>query len=266
MRHLSCVLACDRKRSEATRGRPKETPGRTRRVVPRWTATGSGRTVMRKAQHCQQDSRTAAAASWTGGRRRHRVWMNCDEGASVMRPEVADDGRQGVASLPGIKLMQADEVARPFHRDGRVHEEKYDGWRMVAYKNGTAVRLVSRAGKEHSRRFAELAAAIRALPPAALILDGQVAIFDDKLIARFEWFRKCRGCSLDTADLHGLRLPLRRGARSALAAAPKRRAELEAVLENDHTLIFPARRLSANGLEAWERVKERGLRGARRQG
>jgi bifunctional non-homologous end joining protein LigD len=108
-----------------------------------------------------------------------------------MRPEVADDGRQGVASLPGIKLMQADEVARPFHRDGRVHEEKYDGWRMVAYKNGTAVRLVSRAGKEHSRRFAELAAANRALPPAALILDGQVAIFDDKLISRFEWFRKC---------------------------------------------------------------------------
>jgi len=86
--------------------------------------------------------------------------------------------------------MHADEVPRPFHRDGWVYEKKYDGWRMVAYKDGTAVRLVSRAGKERSRRFAELAAAIRALPPTSLILDGEVAIFDDQLISRFEWFRK----------------------------------------------------------------------------
>ena len=51
---------------------------------------------------------------------------------------------------------------------------------MVVYKDGTAVRLVSRAGKEHSRRFGELAAAVRALPPTTLILDGEVAIFDDR--------------------------------------------------------------------------------------
>ena len=81
-------------------------------------------------------------------------------------------------SLPRITLMQADEVAHPFHREGWVYEEKYDGWRMVAYKDGTAVRLLSRAGKDHRRRFAELVAAIRALPPATLILDGEVAIYD----------------------------------------------------------------------------------------
>jgi bifunctional non-homologous end joining protein LigD len=59
-------------------------------------------------------------------------------------------------SLPKISLVQADEVGRPFHRDGWVYEEKYDGWRMVAYKDGTAVKLVSRAGKDHSRRFPDL--------------------------------------------------------------------------------------------------------------
>jgi hypothetical protein len=30
-------------------------------------------------------------------------------------------------SLPRITLMQADEVARPFHRDGWIFEETYDG-------------------------------------------------------------------------------------------------------------------------------------------
>jgi bifunctional non-homologous end joining protein LigD len=92
--------------------------------------------------------------------------------------------------LPTITLMQAGEVSKPFHREGWVYEEKYDGWRMVAYKDGTSVRLVSRAAKDHTRRFADLAAAIRALPPATLILDGEVAIFDDRLISRFEWFQK----------------------------------------------------------------------------
>ena len=43
-------------------------------------------------------------------------------------------------ALPAITLMQADEVGRPFHREGWVYEEKYDGWRMVADKDGTAVR------------------------------------------------------------------------------------------------------------------------------
>ena len=57
---------------------------------------------------------------------------------------------------------------------------------MVGYKDGTAVRLLSRAGKEHSRRFSELAA--DPSPPAdQLILDGEVAIFD---VSRFAWFKK----------------------------------------------------------------------------
>jgi bifunctional non-homologous end joining protein LigD len=158
--------------------------------------------------------------------------------------------------------LHATSVAKPFHRDGWVWEEKYDGWRMVAYKDGTAVRLVSRAGTEHSRCFGELAAAIRALPAATLVLDGEVAIFDDRLISRFEWFRKRPEDAVSTPpifmafdcfylDGQDLRArPLR-----------ERRAELERAVENDHTLIFPARRLAANGLEAWQQVLAAGYEG-----
>jgi bifunctional non-homologous end joining protein LigD len=41
----------------------------------------------------------------------------------------------------------------------------------------------------------------------------------------------------------------------------ERRAELEAVVENDHTLIFPARRLAPNGFAAWAEVLHRGWEG-----
>jgi bifunctional non-homologous end joining protein LigD len=157
--------------------------------------------------------------------------------------------------------MQADEVGRPFHREGWVFEEKYDGWRMVAYKDGTDVRLVSRAGKEHSRRFAELAAAIRALPSMTLILDGEVAIFDEQLVSRFEWFRKRPEDTASTPPIYMAFDCLYLEGRERALPLRERRAELEQVVENDHVLIFATRRLAENGLEAWEQVMERGYEG-----
>jgi ATP-dependent DNA ligase len=44
--------------------------------------------------------------------------------------------------------MHAAQVNRPFHREGWVYEEKVDGWRMLAYKVGNDVRLVSRNGRD----------------------------------------------------------------------------------------------------------------------
>jgi hypothetical protein len=50
----------------------------------------------------------------------------------------------------------APTLAKPFHRPGWVYEEKYDGWRMVAYKDGARVRLISRNNVDHTERFREL--------------------------------------------------------------------------------------------------------------
>jgi len=73
----------------------------------------------------------------------------------------------------------------PFHRDGWVYEEKVDGWRMLAYKDGRRVRLISRNGIDHTWRFAELAAAVAKLKTDVVVVDGEVAVFDEKLVSRF---------------------------------------------------------------------------------
>ena len=91
--------------------------------------------------------------------------------------------------IPAIRITQPTLVSRPFHREGWVYEEKVDGWRMLAYKDGAAVKLVSRQGRDHTRRFAAIAAAIQAMPAPTLVLDGEVAVFDRALISRFEWLR-----------------------------------------------------------------------------
>jgi ATP-dependent DNA ligase len=61
--------------------------------------------------------------------------------------------KPALPDLPTITLMQPTLVAQPVHRDGWVYEEKYDGWRMVAYKAGDTVQLVSRPGRDHAKRF-----------------------------------------------------------------------------------------------------------------
>jgi bifunctional non-homologous end joining protein LigD len=62
--------------------------------------------------------------------------------------------------------MAATPLPRPFHREGWIYEEKYDGWRVVAYKDGPAVRLVSRAGRDLTHRFPELYAEVGRCRPA----------------------------------------------------------------------------------------------------
>jgi ATP-dependent DNA ligase len=85
--------------------------------------------------------------------------------------------------------MQATQVSTPFHRPGWVYEEKVDGYRVVANKTGESLRLISRNGAEYTRRFPELAQALAALPAEAFTLDGEVAVYDQALISRFEWLR-----------------------------------------------------------------------------
>jgi bifunctional non-homologous end joining protein LigD len=60
---------------------------------------------------------------------------------------------------------------------------------MLAYKDGDRVRLVSHNGVDHARRFRDLAAAVAKLSAQTLVLDGEVAIYDQQLRSRFDWLR-----------------------------------------------------------------------------
>jgi bifunctional non-homologous end joining protein LigD len=77
--------------------------------------------------------------------------------------------------LPTVSLMQPTLVSTPFHREGWVYEEKYDGWRMVAYKREDRVQLISRPVGIIPADSLSLEAAIAS--PATLILDGEVCLF-----------------------------------------------------------------------------------------
>ena len=51
-------------------------------------------------------------------------------------------------------------VPTPFHRPGWVFEEKYDGIRILAYKEGANVKLLSRNDLDRTATFTDIATAI----------------------------------------------------------------------------------------------------------
>src|SRR5262245_3830571 len=92
------------------------------------------------------------------------------------RPQSVDASgtmKSVVPSIPFQVQPLQPTLVKPFHRPGWIYEEKVDGWRIVAYKDGPRVRLVSRRGNDHTPRFPDVAAAIRDLPDTALVLDGE---------------------------------------------------------------------------------------------
>jgi ATP-dependent DNA ligase len=67
-------------------------------------------------------------------------------------------------------------VREPFHRDGWVYEEKVDGWRMLVYKDGARVRLVSRNGRDHTRRARRRGCDLRPAVAVAVRLASSTAL------------------------------------------------------------------------------------------
>jgi bifunctional non-homologous end joining protein LigD len=130
-----------------------------------------------------------------------------------------------------------------------------------AYKDGARVRLLSRQGRDHTRRFSDLAAAIAKLSARTLVLDGEVAIYDQQLRSRFDWLREPDPDAVASPPLL-MAFDLLYQDRRELTARPlrDRRARLEDVVAGSE-LVFPVRRLAAHGLEAWSQVIERGYEG-----
>jgi bifunctional non-homologous end joining protein LigD len=150
--------------------------------------------------------------------------------------------------------MAPTRVREPFHRNGWVYEEKVDGWRMLAYKDGGRVRLLSRSGRDHTRRFHDIATAVSKLPARSIVLDGEVAIYDQQLRSRFDWLREPDPDAIATPPMFMVFDVLHRDGRDMIGRPLcERRARLEQVVAGSD-FVLPVRRLARNGFEAWSEV------------
>lgn len=159
--------------------------------------------------------------------------------------------------------MLLSEIKHPFHTPGWVYEEKYDGYRAVVHKNGAQVRIVSRNLKDLTRQFEPVAQAVARLRAPTLILDGEVAVFDEKLVSHLAYLRSSASEEklLTPSMLVAFDCLYVRGKELLKEPLHRRRAILEKELAAAEGPIIIARRLAPNGFEAWEEVKAHGWEG-----
>src|SRR5205085_4447190 len=102
-------------------------------------------------------------------------------------------GRRSAPSLPKKELaklpagkprfiapMKPRLLETPPTAGDWIYELKFDGIRLIAVKNGKKVNLISRNGNELAGRFPEVVEAVRLLPIADCVIDGEVVALDEK--------------------------------------------------------------------------------------
>lgn len=87
-----------------------------------------------------------------------------------------------------VSPMLASKTDEPFSGDDWLYEIKYDGYRMIA-TTGKSARLLSRNGKDYTKKFPRIAEELSKLPFNAII-DGEVVVQDAEGKSSFSGLRR----------------------------------------------------------------------------
>jgi bifunctional non-homologous end joining protein LigD len=152
--------------------------------------------------------------------------------------------------------MLATLVRQPFDKKGWAYEEKYDGYRILAYKEGDQVRLMSRNDIDRTEHFSQIATAVKALKARTLLLDGEAIVVDRQGVSHFQLLQQDNK-DADYAVFDCLYCNGKDLRREPLTA---RRKIMDGAIGNGKILI-PSHRLAANGLEAYKVAQKKGYEG-----
>jgi bifunctional non-homologous end joining protein LigD len=94
-------------------------------------------------------------------------------------------------------------------RSRRIHEIKHDGFRILAHRQGRAIRLMSRNGSDLTDRFPLAAEAVATLPVRSCVIDAEAIVCDDNGLAVFDLVRghgrdgRAILCAFDLLEVNG---------------------------------------------------------------
>lgn len=164
-------------------------------------------------------------------------------------------------SNAGVQLAQLVQALPA--GDEWLYELKYDGYRILAYIEGSSVRLMTRNGHDYTGRFPDIAHALSAWAAGrAMVLDGEMVITDAAGRTDFQALQNYLNnpraqnlayivfdlLALDGADLRGHRLL-------------DRKKTLEGLLHDAPESFHYSRHVNGNGQESLDAACKAGLEG-----
>ena len=157
-----------------------------------------------------------------------------------------------------MKARLADEL--PID-EGWLYEVKFDGIRALAVKKGQDVQLFSRRPRDITGRFAEIAAAIRALQVHDAVLDGEIVALNRQGHSSFQLLQSSQGVKgppicyylFDLLNLEGKNL-------QGLNVVQRKEA-LQQLLANVSDPLRFSSTLEGNPQTIWKQIQKFGLEG-----
>ena len=141
-----------------------------------------------------------------------------------------------------------------------VFEEKYDGIRAVAYRDGQRVLVLSRSGQDLTGGVPLIVEALRALPDDDLVLDGELVVFDKAGVSRFQLLQRRRDPRMRV--MYVVFDCLRSQGRDLLRRTlDERRRRLLELIPARSGPLMPSRRLPRDGARALATARARGWEG-----
>jgi bifunctional non-homologous end joining protein LigD len=80
--------------------------------------------------------------------------------------------------IGSVQVMKAQNRKSAFTKPDWIFELKYDGYRLLAGRDGSEVRLCYRSGIDATHAFPEIVRTLRALPFERFVLDAEVVVLD----------------------------------------------------------------------------------------
>ena len=156
---------------------------KTRRTMRQIAEQRDAEWQSNRGEAAEERERRAAAKSRPASKKR--------ASRSAKAAPAAIDLRSELKALPFgkprfIAPMKPKLLEQPPTAGDWLYELKFDGFRIIAVKNGDQVSLASRNGNELAARFSDIAEAVRALPVHDCVIDGEVVALDPEGRSSFQ--------------------------------------------------------------------------------
>lgn len=147
--------------------------------------------------------------------------------------------------------------------DDWLHEVKFDGYRVLIWRNGSAVRITSRGDQDWSAKLSAAVRATAALPGFSCILDGELVAMDSSGKSSFGLLQQRFGQTQGGADLPVMVFDLLYLDGSDLRDQPQleRKQKLARLLRRKHPPLVLSPYTVGSGARAAEAACAAGLEG-----
>jgi bifunctional non-homologous end joining protein LigD len=184
-------------------------------------------------------------------------------GRTMAEIEKGEEGKMTGNPVDRISVQLAKLVTAVPEGDDWLYEVKYDGYRIIAYMESNAVKLITRNGNDYTGRFQPAAdALIDWAAGRPMILDGEMVITDDEGKTDFQALQDYMAApegkkltyiifdllALDGADLRDRPLI-------------QRKETLEALLKGAPENLYYSKHIRGNGKESFQAACNSGLEG-----